>query len=107
VFILPSLVEGLSLSLLEAMGCGAACVATDAGADGEVLADGAGIVINTQGVSTQLRTILPILRDHPQWRTLLGNSARQRVLDRYTLTGNIDRIEQVYGEILTPIQRVS
>jgi glycosyltransferase involved in cell wall biosynthesis len=103
VFILPSLVEGLSLSLLEAMGCGVACVATDAGADGEVLADGAGIVINTQGVSTQLRTILPLLRDHPEWRTLLGKSARQRVLDRYTLTGNVDRIETVYGEMLTPL----
>ena len=55
VFLLPSLVEGLSLALLEAMASGAACVATDAGADGEVLADGAGIVISTQGVTTQLR----------------------------------------------------
>jgi glycosyltransferase involved in cell wall biosynthesis len=107
VFILPSLVEGLSLSLLEAMGCGAACVATDAGADGEVLADGAGIVINTQGVSTQLRTVLPILREHHEWRTMLGKSARQRVLDRYTLTGNVDCIERVYAELLTPMQRVS
>ncbi len=49
VFLLPSLVEGLSLALLEAMASGTACVATDAGADGEVLEGGAGIVISTQG----------------------------------------------------------
>ena len=61
VFLLPSLVEGLSLALLEAMASGTACVATDAGADGEVLEGGAGIVISTQGVTTQLRTLLPVL----------------------------------------------
>jgi glycosyltransferase involved in cell wall biosynthesis len=76
-----------------------ACVATDAGADGEVLAEGAGIVVNTQSVSSQLRTILPILREHPQWRQILGKAARERVLERYTLTGNIDRIELLYHEL--------
>jgi glycosyltransferase involved in cell wall biosynthesis len=99
VFILPSLVEGLSLSLLEGMGCGMACVATDAGADGEVLAGGAGIVIDTQGVSTQLRTILPLLKEHPTWRATLGQAARDRVLESYTLDGNLTQIEQVYQEI--------
>jgi glycosyltransferase involved in cell wall biosynthesis len=99
VFILPSLVEGLSLSLLEGMGCGLACVATDAGADGEVLAGGAGVVIDTQGVSTQLRTILPLLREHPTWRATLGQAARDRVLQTYTLDGNLTQIEQVYHEI--------
>ena len=43
------------------MACGTACVATDAGADGEVLDQGAGIVMSTQGVTTQLRTLLPVL----------------------------------------------
>jgi glycosyltransferase involved in cell wall biosynthesis len=57
-FILPSFVEGLSLSLLEAMACGTACIATDAGADGEVLAEGAGIVLDTQRVASQLQTYL-------------------------------------------------
>ncbi len=104
VFILPSLVEGLSLSLLEAMSCGIACVATDAGADASVIAGGAGVVINTQGVSGQLRTILPILREHTAWRETLGKSARQRVVDTYTLKGNIDRIENLYGEILAPLR---
>ena len=99
VFILPSLVEGLSLSLLEGMGCGLACVATDAGADGEVLARGAGVVIDTQGVSTQLRTILPLLKEHPTWRATLGQAARDRVLQAYTLDGNLTQIEQVYHEI--------
>ena len=107
VFILPSLVEGLSLSLLEAMSCGIACVATDAGADASVIAGGAGIVINTQGVSGQLRTILPVLREHAQWRQLLGKSARDRVVSSYTLKGNVDRIENLYGEILAPIRAVS
>ncbi len=99
VFILPSLVEGLSLSLLEGMGCGLACVATDAGADGEVLAGGAGVVIDTQGVSTQLRTILPLLKEHPTWRATLGQAARDRVVQTYTLDGNLTQIEQVYQEI--------
>jgi glycosyltransferase involved in cell wall biosynthesis len=106
VFILPSLVEGLSLSLLEGMSCGLACVATDAGADGEVLADGAGIVIDTQGVSTQLRVILPLLKAHPALQKILGQAARDRVLQTYTLNGNISHIEQVYQEIIKPIQQV-
>ncbi|HBY78373.1 MAG TPA: glycosyltransferase, partial [Cyanobacteria bacterium UBA11148] len=100
VFILPSLLEGLSLSLLEAMACGVACVATDAGADGEVLEDGAGVILNTHGVTSQLRTLLPLLRDHTDWTKLLGENARKRVLDRYTLSGNITQLEQLYKEVL-------
>ncbi|MBD2328516.1 glycosyltransferase family 4 protein [Alkalinema sp. FACHB-956] len=101
VFILPSLVEGLSLSLLEAMSCGLACIATDAGADGEVLEEGAGVIMRTtQSVATQLQTLLPMFRDHPELTALLGQKARQRVLDRYTLSNNITRVEELYESIL-------
>ncbi|MEA5467828.1 glycosyltransferase family 4 protein [Spirulina sp. 06S082] len=99
-FILPSLVEGLSLSLLEAMACGVACIATDAGADGEVLEGGAGVTIETQGVTTQLKTLLPIFRDQPELTQLLGYKGRQRVLERYTLSRNITCVEKLYGEVL-------
>ena len=101
VFILPSLVEGLSLALLEAMASGTACVATDAGADGEVLEGGAGIVISTQGVTTQLRTLLPVLRDQPVLTAELGRRARDRALERYTLSRNIDSLEALYGSLTT------
>ncbi len=56
VFVLPSLVEGLSLSLLEAMACGVACVATDAGADGEVLEGEAGVILKIED------RVAPLLR---------------------------------------------
>lgn len=100
VFILPSLVEGLSLSLLEAMSCGAACLATDAGADGEVLEKGAGVILSTQGVTTQLKTLLPLFRDHPEITDLLGQKARERVLERYTFSENINRLEKLYESLL-------
>lgn len=100
VFILPSLLEGLSLSLLEAMACGTACVATDAGADGEVMEKGAGVVLNTHRVTSQLRTLLPLLRDHPEWTALLGQKARKRVLERYTLSRNIAQLDKLYAEVL-------
>ena len=100
VFVLPSLVEGLSIALLEAMASGCACLATDAGADGEVLEGGAGIVLSTQGVTTQLRTLLPVLRDQPVLTHALGQRARQRVLERYTLSRNIDALEGLYDTLL-------
>jgi glycosyltransferase involved in cell wall biosynthesis len=100
VFVLPSLVEGLSISLLEAMACGKACLATDAGADGEVLENGAGVILSTHGVTTQLKTLLPLFRDHPELVSLLGQKARKRVLERYTLSHNITQLEKLYTEIL-------
>jgi glycosyltransferase involved in cell wall biosynthesis len=100
VFILPSLVEGLSLSLLEAMASGLACLATDAGADGEALEGGAGIVLNTQRVRSQLQTLLPLFCDHPELAMILGQKARQRAIDRYTLSQNITELEKLYAEVL-------
>ena len=104
---LPSLVEGLSLALLEAMASGTACVATDAGADGEALEGGAGIVLSTQGVTTQLRTLLPVLRDQPVLTAELGRRARQRALERYTISRNIDAIEALYGSLVSSDQRAA
>lgn len=100
VFILPSLVEGLSISLLEAMACGVACLATDVGADGEVLEEGAGVVLTPRRVESQLRTLLPLFQDHPELTTLLGQKARQRVVERYTLSQNITQVEKLYAQVL-------
>ncbi|MBD2187408.1 glycosyltransferase family 4 protein [Pseudanabaena mucicola] len=101
VFILPSLVEGLSLSLLEAMSCGVACIATDVGADGEVIENGAGIILDSHKVTSQLCILLPLFAEHPEMSKIIGMKARQRVLDRYTLVKNIDRLESLYEQTMS------
>lgn len=49
---------------------------------------------------SQLQTLLPLFQDHPELTTLLGQKARQRVLERYTLEKNISQLEELYTDIL-------
>ncbi|MEM9153462.1 MAG: glycosyltransferase family 4 protein, partial [Cyanobacteria bacterium P01_F01_bin.33] len=100
VFILPSLIEGLSLSLLEAMACGVAVLATDVGADGEALEGGAGIRLAPHKVANALATLLPMLCEHPDFVLMLRRQARLRAIARYMLSRNIDRVEALYAELL-------
>jgi glycosyltransferase involved in cell wall biosynthesis len=92
------LVEGLSLSLLEAMACGVAPVATDVGSDGEAL-QGAGLLVDPKDLDGQLRLALRTLIDFPEFRAELGHRARTRVLERYSLADNLDRLQALYREL--------
>jgi glycosyltransferase involved in cell wall biosynthesis len=104
-FFLPSTVEGLSLAMLEAMACGAATVATDVGTDGEALR-GAGIVIDPGHLDAQLGLAVRLLIETPELSTQLGRMARQRVIERYSLSTNIDRLLELYSRLLTtPVAR--
>lgn len=98
VFILPSLVEGLSLSLLEAMSCGVACIATSVGAVGEVIENGAGVILDSHRVTSQLCALIRLFIEQPQLSKEIGIHARNRILDRYTLEQNIDRLEALYNK---------
>jgi len=98
IFVLPSMVEGLSLSLLEAMACGTAPVATDVGSDGEALR-GAGIVVDTKDLDGQLRLALRTLIEFPDFRAELGRRARARAVERYSLSDNLDRLLAVYRKL--------
>jgi glycosyltransferase involved in cell wall biosynthesis len=98
IFVLPSMVEGLSLSLLEAMACGVAPVATDVGSDGEALR-GAGMLVDTKDLDGQLRLALRTLIEFPDFRAELGRRARARAVERYSLSDNLDHLLAVYREL--------
>ena len=98
-FFLPSSVEGLSLSMLEAMACGAATVATDVGSDGDALR-GAGIVIDPQNLTAELGLSIRLLLELPGLAAELGRAARERVLERFSLAGNVDTLVDLYQEVV-------
>ena len=74
-------------------------MATDAGADGEVLDQGAGIVLNPTRVKSELKTLLPLMVNQPELVKALGAKARARVLERYSLTQNLDQLQTLYQRI--------
>jgi glycosyltransferase involved in cell wall biosynthesis len=97
-FFLPSEVEGLSLAMLEAMACGVATVATDVGSDGEALR-GAGIVLDPRNLAAELRAAVRQLIELPEVCRLLGELARQRAVERYSLAANLDQLIELYREV--------
>lgn len=98
-FFLASSVEGLSLSMLEAMSCGVATVATDVGTDGEALR-GAGIVIDPDGLGEQLRLAVRELIELPFLSRELGRLARERVIERFSLDRNLEALVGVYRDLV-------
>ena len=98
-FVLPSDVEGLSLALLEAMACGAAPVATNAGADGD-LVDGVGIVLRSDQLESDLRTAILRMAGRPQVCRRMGDEARQRVVCRHNLQTQVGRLACLHRTLI-------
>lgn len=77
VFVLPSLQEGLPLSLLEAMACGLPVVATRVGGIPEVVRDGDNGWLVPAGDARALADVLPKLLDDADGRRKIGSAARK------------------------------
>jgi glycosyltransferase involved in cell wall biosynthesis len=85
VSVTPSLFEGFSLPLVEAMACGTAVVATTAGALPEVAGpDGVAALLVPPGDPPALAGAIGRLLDDAQLRARLGAAARRRVLARFS-----------------------
>jgi glycosyltransferase involved in cell wall biosynthesis len=98
VFILPSISEGLSNSMLEAMACGVAVMASRVGGAKEALAPGvSGYLfdpLNRQELKTGIRGFMAdrglALR--------MGEAARKTAVEKYSMARVADDLLAMYGE---------
>lgn len=84
VFMLSSLSEGVSVTLLEAMSSGLAIATTDVGGNSEVVIDGKTGLLSPRRDATGLAMSLRQLLDDQILRQQLGAAGRQRVIEHFS-----------------------
>jgi glycosyltransferase involved in cell wall biosynthesis len=99
VFVLPSLVEGVPLSLLEAMAHGLSCVVTPVGGMPDIVVDEeCGLVVPVRD-SEALSVALTRLLDDSRLRQRLGEAARVKVEREYSLQTCARAMSEVYERL--------
>ncbi len=100
VFCLPSRSEGFSNSLIEAMGCGLPCVATDVGGNHEALEDGvSGYLVPNEDSQTMSARILGLL-ENPELAQRLGAAGRRKVEEKFTAEAMMSTLIGHYETLL-------
>jgi glycosyltransferase involved in cell wall biosynthesis len=100
VAVLPSLREGLSIALLEAMAVALPIVASSIGSNVEVTRQGEAAVLVPVGEPEAIATGVANLLESPDRRRVLGQRAREIFLAEYLESVMLGRYRQLYGEML-------
>lgn len=95
VVVLSSISEGFPYTLIEAMTCGRATVATDVGGVREAVGD-AGIVVAPRDPDAMARACVRLLRDEVT-RHRLGSAARDRALEYFTVDQAVGSFRSIYA----------
>lgn len=100
VFVLPSLSEGMPLSLLEAMAAGVPAVATRVGGVGEAIEDGeTGLLVPPGDRHALAEGIMKLLDDRTLARQM-GKSAQETVVRRFSLTQMVQTYREIYADLI-------
>src|SRR6202166_2774221 len=96
----PSRNEGFGLTLIEAMSAGVALVASRAGAAELVVEDGVTGVLTPPGDADALVAALEPLMADPAAATAMGERGRARVLAKFSLDAEANRIAEIYRRLV-------
>jgi glycosyltransferase involved in cell wall biosynthesis len=99
LFVMSSVTEGLGTSLLDAMACGRAIVATRTGGIPEVVEDGVtGVLVPPRDHEAMAKAIVDLL-GNARLRERMGAAGRARVVERFTVERMIAETAAVYARV--------
>ena len=96
VFVLPSLAEGISNTILEAMACGLPVIATRVGGNGELVMEGATGMLIPAAQPSLLAEALAMYVDDEDLRRRHGVAGRARVEREFSMEAMVARYVEVY-----------
>lgn len=92
-----SVSEGFPNVIGESMACGVPCVVTDVG-DSKFLVGDTGIVVPKQNPQALFEAIKTLIEAGPEYRARLGETARKRIIENFSLEKCVKRYESLYQE---------
>jgi glycosyltransferase involved in cell wall biosynthesis len=105
LFVFPSHAEAFGVSLIEAMAANLPAVASSSDGILDIVVDGeTGLLVNPQRPPELAGALLRLI-DNPALRRQLGEAARKRVSEKFERTAQIDRLEQIYDQVLEEKKR--
>lgn len=105
IFVLSSLNEGISITLLEAMASGKPVVATDVGGNGEVVVDGeTGFLVPSNQPEAMVKVILELLNNKDS-AYIMGASGRKRIEAAFNINLMVNKTEQLYLDLYSKHMR--
>jgi L-malate glycosyltransferase len=100
VYAMPSLWEGLSIAMLEAMAAGLPVVMSDVSGAAQAVGDNEYGIRVAPGDPAQLSGAIRLLAEDPAYRRALGLSAKQRVKAKFDVETTMKQLTRVYEEAI-------
>lgn len=100
VFVLPSLAEGISNTLLEAMATGLPVIATRAGGNVELVQDGENGALFDPADAQALKRLIARYLAEPALRRLHGARSRQLAVENFSLQAMVDGYRGTYEQLM-------
>jgi glycosyltransferase involved in cell wall biosynthesis len=100
LFILPSLWEGFSMAILEALATGTPVMATDVGGASEVIRSGYdGLLIPPREASALVTGVREAILDPRKYKEM-GRQGKETVGRQFTVARHLNRLQDLYLEVL-------
>jgi glycosyltransferase involved in cell wall biosynthesis len=100
IFVLPSLSEALSNSLMEAMACGCCAVASNVGGNPELVHDGENGLLFEPRDAVALSKVLRTLVENEFLRRRLAAAGEQMVRERFSIRSSAERMGDIYTKLI-------
>jgi glycosyltransferase involved in cell wall biosynthesis len=98
--VLPSTIEGLSQSLLEAMALQVPVIATDLGGNRELIDEGRnGYLFENENIQ-QLASLIKQLKESENLRKQLGEYGQKTALDTFSIDKTVKKHEYLFNQII-------